>query len=72
MYLDIETDDMETKVRRLETLGAIRWDHQQKRGYDLWVLRHQWGNEFYVLQPEFPELLPRRRAWSDTQSPVAQ
>jgi hypothetical protein len=41
-------------------LGATRYDHQQERGYDLWVLRDPWGNEFCMLQPSFPKLLARR------------
>jgi hypothetical protein len=28
-----------------------------------WVLRDPFGNEFCVLQPEFPELLAHRRLW---------
>jgi hypothetical protein len=63
MHLDLETDDVEAEVKRLEALGATRWDHQQERGYDLWVLRDPFGNEFCVLQEEFPELLARRRPW---------
>jgi Glyoxalase-like domain len=61
MHLDLETDDVEAEV--LEALGATRWDHQQERGVDFWVLRDPWGNEFCVLQPHFPELLARRRLW---------
>jgi Glyoxalase-like domain len=41
-------------------LGATRYDHQQERGFDFWVLRDPWGNEFCVLHPNFPELLARR------------
>jgi hypothetical protein len=26
-------------------------------------MRDPWGNEFCVLQPNFPELLARRRPW---------
>ena len=63
MHLDIETDDVAAEVRRLEALGATRWNHQQERGFDFWVMRDPWGNEFCVLQPEFPELLARRRPW---------
>jgi predicted enzyme related to lactoylglutathione lyase len=63
MHLDLETDDVEAEVQRLEALGATRYDHQQERGHDFWVLRDPFGNEFCVLQPEFPELLARRRAW---------
>ena len=64
MHLDLETDDVEAEVRRLEALGATRWDHQKERGFDFWVMRDPWLNEFCVLQPEFPELLARRRTSS--------
>jgi predicted enzyme related to lactoylglutathione lyase len=63
MHLDIETDDVEAEVKRLEELGASRWDHQQERGYDFWVMRDPWDNEFCVLQATFPEFLARRRPW---------
>ena len=66
MHLDLETDDVEAEVQRLEALGATRWDHQQERGYDFWVMRDPWGNEFCVLHPEFPHLLARRRPWPNS------
>jgi Glyoxalase-like domain len=65
MHLDLETDDVEAEVKRLEALGAKRWDHQQERGFDFWVMRDPWGNEFCVLQPEFPDLLAKRAPWTD-------
>ena len=43
MHLDVETDDVEAEVGRLEALGATRWDHQQERGFDVWVLRDPWA-----------------------------
>lgn len=64
MHLDIETDDVEAEVARLEALGASRWDRQQERGYDFWVLRDPWGNELCVLSPNFPDLLSHRRPWT--------
>jgi predicted enzyme related to lactoylglutathione lyase len=39
MHIDLETDNVEAEVERLEALGAVRWDHQQERGFDFWVLR---------------------------------
>lgn len=63
MHLDIETDDVAAEVERLTSLGAVPWDHQQERGHDFWVMRDPWGNEFCVLQPEFPDLLARRPLW---------
>ncbi len=65
MHLDLETDDVEAEVQRLEALGATRWDHQQERGYDFWVLRDPWDNEFCVLQINFPDLLAQRPPWPD-------
>ena len=63
MHLDLETDDVEAEVGRLEALGAIRWDHQVERGFDFWVLHDPWGNEFCLLQTAFPELLARQEPW---------
>ncbi len=65
MHLDLETDDIKAELHRLETLGAIRHEHQQERGFDFWVLRDPWGNEFCLLEPNFPHLLRRRRVWPD-------
>jgi hypothetical protein len=63
MHLDLETDDVAAEVRRLEALGATRWSHQQERGHDFWVMRDPWGNEFCILQTEFPGLLAHRQPW---------
>ncbi|WP_219470987.1 VOC family protein [Nonomuraea rhizosphaerae] len=68
MHLDLESDDVEAEVRRLERLGATRHDRQSYRDGDFWVLRDPWGNEFCVLRPEFPELLAARRAWPGEES----
>ena len=65
MHLDLESDDIEAEVQRLEQLGATRWDHQQERGYDFWVLRDPWDNEFCVLDVNFPDLLAQRTPWTD-------
>jgi hypothetical protein len=65
MHLDIETDDVEAEVTRFEALGASRWDHQQERGYDFWVMRDPSDNEFSVLQTEFPDLLAKLDPWTD-------
>ncbi len=57
MHLDIETDHVNAEVERLEVLGATRYDHQELRGYDIWVMQDPDGNEFCVLETRFPELL---------------
>jgi hypothetical protein len=43
MHFDLETDDIEAEVQRLEALGAARYDHQQERGFDFWVMRDPWA-----------------------------
>jgi Glyoxalase-like domain len=68
MHLDLESDDVEAEVQRFEALGATRWNHQQERGDDFWVMRDPWGNEFCVLQPEHPELFNRRKPWESENS----
>jgi predicted enzyme related to lactoylglutathione lyase len=72
MHLDLETDNVEAEVQRLEALGAKRWGLQDERGFKFWVLRDPWDNEFCVLQPEFPELLAKREPWPDreTRQPI--
>ena len=42
MHIDLETDNVEAEVKRLAALGAVRWDHQQERGFDFWVLQDPW------------------------------
>ena len=66
MHLDLETDDVDAEVARLEALGATRLDHQTERGWDFWVLHDPWGNEFCVLPPMFPDQLARRDPWDGT------
>jgi predicted enzyme related to lactoylglutathione lyase len=63
VHLDVETDDIEAEVRRLEALGASRWKRIRERDLDYWVLRDPFGNELCVLAPEFPSLLDRRQPW---------
>ena len=45
VHLDLETDDVEAEVKRLEGLRASRWNHQTERGFDFWIMRDPWGNE---------------------------
>src|SRR5215471_19270131 len=58
MHLGLEADDVEAEVERLEALGATRWDHQQERGFDFWVLRDPWENEFCILKSDDRDILP--------------
>ena len=58
MHLDLETNDVEAEVRRIEALGATCWDHQQERGHDFWVLRDPWETSFVCYLQSSPICWP--------------
>jgi catechol 2,3-dioxygenase-like lactoylglutathione lyase family enzyme len=58
VHLDIETDDVEAEVHRLEGLGAHRREHI----HDFWVMDDPSGNEFCVV-PIQSAFFKRARAW---------
>jgi hypothetical protein len=62
MHIDLETDDVEAEVQRLDALGAKRWDHQLERGYDFWVLRDPWENEVLRATGSVPRTTCSTRA----------
>ena len=54
VHLDIETDDVEAEVRRLEALGARRREQVER----WWVMLDPCGNEFCVVpiqDGDFPQ-----------------
>lgn len=54
VHLDIETDDIEAEVRRLERLGARRVAHVKR----WWVMQAPTGQRFCVVRPQradFPD-----------------
>jgi len=59
LHLDIETDDIEAEVRRLEALGArkvqkfARW----------WVMEAPTGQRFCVVRPQRSDFAERANAW---------
>ncbi len=62
VHLDIETDDIEAEVRRLEALGARRLE--QHEGW--WVLHDPCGNEFCVFGPHLSAGFPTgARVWDE-------
>ncbi len=48
VHLDIETDDIEAEVQRLEALGAKRVE----RGFRWWVMEAPTGQRFCVVRPQ--------------------
>jgi hypothetical protein len=54
IHLDIETDNVEAEVRRLESLGAAR----VRKTQSWWVMRDPAGLLFCVVRVQVPEVFP--------------
>ncbi|HKE19082.1 MAG TPA: VOC family protein [Kofleriaceae bacterium] len=50
-HVDIETDDVEAEVARLEKLGAVR----KYKIHTWWVMRAPSGHDFCVIRPQTPD-----------------
>ncbi len=62
VHLDIETDDMDAEVTRLEALGAKRIAFVRNRW---WVLEAPTGHRFCVVRPQRGPLEPdRSNSWN--------
>ena len=59
-HLDIETDDLEAEVARLEKLGARRVA-QIKRW---WVMEAPSGHRFCVVRPQTEDFEDKAKVWS--------
>jgi len=68
IHLDIEADDLEAEVRRLEALGARRVGFVKR----WWVLEAPTGQRFCVVNPQRGPLAgkPGANAWGDPASGV--
>ena len=60
VHLDIETDDQEAEVKRLEALGARR----VARVKTWWVLEAPTGQRFCVVNPQRGPLKDRANEWT--------
>ena len=60
-HIDIETDDIEAEVRRLEALGATRVAKIKR----WWVMQSPTGQRFCVVRPQRPDFDARANAWDD-------
>ncbi len=60
VHLDIETDDIEAEVRRLEALGAKRvaWIKRW------WVMEAPSGHRFCVVPPQRPDFEAKATSWN--------
>jgi predicted enzyme related to lactoylglutathione lyase len=59
VHLDIEADDVEAEVRRLEKLGARRVT--QVRTW--WVMEAPTGQRFCVVRPQSPDFAAKANRW---------
>jgi hypothetical protein len=59
VHLDIETDDVEAEVRRLERLGARRLRFVD----EWWIMADPSGNEFCVVPPQRPDFPAGAATW---------
>jgi len=59
VHLDIETDDLEAEVKRLEKLGAKRV--QQVRTW--WVMEAPSGQRFCVVRPQRSDFAAHAHRW---------
>ncbi len=59
VHLDIESDDVEAEVRRLESLGARR----VRQVADWWVLEAPTGQRFCVVRAESANFAGEARDW---------
>ena len=62
VHLDIEADDIEAEVKRLEALGAKRIE----RIKTWWVLEAPTGQRFCVIRPQRGPLEGRANRWPDS------
>ncbi|CAM0999995.1 VOC domain-containing protein [Rhodanobacter sp. Root179] len=60
VHLDIETDDLDAEVARLERLGARRIAFVRERW---WVMEAPGGHRFCVVQPQRETFGPHLNRW---------
>lgn len=61
VHLDIETDDIEAEVRRLEALGATR----VKQVHSWWVMQAPTGQRFCVVRPQAADFAEHANVWDE-------
>ena len=61
VHVDIETDDIEAEVKRLETLGAKRVVFVKR----WWVMEAPTGHRFCVVSPQRPDFEAGANVWGE-------
>jgi hypothetical protein len=60
IHLDIEADDLEAEVKRLEKLGARRVEYVKR----WWVMEAPTGQRFCIVNPQRGPLAGRANEWT--------
>ncbi|QRN97568.1 VOC family protein [Archangium violaceum] len=63
IHLDIEADDIEAEVKRLEALGARRVEFIKR----WWVMEAPTGQRFCVVRPQRGPLESRANTWNESE-----
>ena len=63
VHIDIETDDIEAEVARLEQLGARRVAFVKR----WWVMEAPTGQRFCVVRPQRADFATHANAWDEAQ-----
>lgn len=61
IHLDIETDNVEAEVQRLEKIGALRVEKVES----WWIMRDPAGLLFCVVPPQTEDFLEKAAIWAD-------
>jgi hypothetical protein len=61
VHLDVDTDDVEAEVRRLESLGATRLESYDDGRY--WQMADPGGLVFCVIPPHTPDFEEQATTW---------
>ena len=61
VHIDIETDDIDAEVQRLERLGARRVQFVKR----WWVMESPTGQRFCVVRPQRPDFPEKANTWDD-------
>ncbi|HEY5809578.1 MAG TPA: VOC family protein [Povalibacter sp.] len=59
VHLDIESDDIEAEVQRLEALGAKRVE----KGFRWWIMEAPTGQRFCVVRPQKSDFAEKANTW---------
>ena len=63
VHLDIETDDVDAEVHRLEELGATRVEEHRGARVRWWIMQDPCGNEFCVTGVQSDAWPEGARSW---------